>query len=533
MDKSASGKESDMPKDKKLTPAEEAAKRREEAARKRKAQRERTQAAEKSKKRAKETAKRREAAIKKRKQTAQRSQARRDQLREAEGVDTKSSKPAQKGGARLMSAAQRAAEKAKKRKEARQQAVERAARRAQRRSKAKQQAAGKDVATKKPASAAQRAAAKSQRRQARRVGQRHRAAGVPQKAAPTTDDVALTEKFDELETKFETLYKAALLSEVSDDLEDTDSALAALPVTLETLRSRGYAFKSFLEKKITVLQEQWDDLEERVLDGVDSRSEELIKETDKAAALLDQARARSGSSAKRQLDRCESALTRLESKVDAAQQALEGMYDTLDNNVDQTQRQLEAIAWALDQVDEASFRLYPAEAVVAACEAQLLERGDDEGPKGIFYLTDERVLFEQKEEVATKKVLFVTTEKKKVQELRFKVPIGNVEEMKATDKGTIRHKELLELNFGGDASLRRAHLRLLGGADSEEWQGFIGRVVSGDIAQERVAPKDEAAVEAARAAPTVCPTCGAQFTQAIVRGMQEITCEYCGASVRL
>jgi hypothetical protein len=162
-----------------------------------------------------------------------------------------------------------------------------------------------------------------------------------------------------------------------------------------------------------------------------------------------------------------------------------------------------------------------------------LERGDDEGPKGIFYLTDERVLFEQKEEVATKKVLFVTTEKQKVQELRFETAIGNVEEMQATDKGTLRHKELLELNFGGDASVRRVNLRLLGGADSEDWQGFIGRVVSGDIAQERVTPKDKEVVEAARSAPTECPTCGAKFSQTIVRGMQEIACEYCGAVVRL
>ncbi len=509
-----------MAKDKELTPAEQAAKKRQQAARRRKAQREaKERAAERKKKRA---------------QSTKRSQSRREQLQEAEGVKVRASKKrrpggagaakAKRSGAGIKTAAQRAAERAQKRKEARRRAVERA------KSRSKAKPAERKGGLAGVMSATQRSAEKAKRREARR--QRSQAAAAV-KATRAAEDEELTEQFAQLDAKFEDIYQTVSLNEISDDLEDTDSTLATLPVGLETLRSRGYVFKSFLEKKITVLQEQWDDMQERVLDEVDERSKDLLQEADEAAALLDQARGRSGSSAKRQLDRCESVLKRVESKVDAAQQSLEGMYDTLEDNVTQTQSQLEAIEWALDQVDEANFRLYPAEALVAACQAQLLERGDDKGPKGIFYLTDERVLFEQKEEIATKKVLFVTTEKKTIQELLFEVAIGNVEELKATDKGTIRHKELLELNFGGDASLRRAHLRLLGGADSQDWQGFIGRVVSGDVAQERVEPKDEQVVEAARSAPTECSTCGAQFSQTIVRGMQEITCDYCGAVVRL
>ena len=541
--------------------AGDAAERREQAAKKRKAQRERAQAAKEAKERAGDAAERREQAAKRRKGAAGRSKARREQLQAAEGVDAGAKKASGRKAdtAKVKSKAQRTAERVLKRREARQRAAERAAQRAQQRAKAKPQekkggvtgamAAAQRAAEKaqrrakaRPQkkggivaamSAAQRAAEKAKRREERRMGQRTRVAATPQKAVGETDDAALTERFEALDARFETLYQAVLLSEVSDDLEDTDSALAELPVTLEILRSRGYAFKNFLEKKIEVLQDQWTDLHERVLDAVDSRSEDLLEDADKAAALSDQARARSGSSATRQLDRCEAVLKRLESKVDAAQQTIEGMYDALDNNVDQTQSQLETIAWTLDQVDEASLDLYPAEAVVAVCQAQLLEQGDDKGPKGIFYLTDERVAFEQKEEVATKKVLFVTTEKEKLQELRFEVALGNVEEVKASEKGRIRRKELLELHFGGDAALRRVHLRLLGGADSDDWQGLIGRVVSGDIAQERVEPKDEAAIEAARSAPTECPTCGAQFTEPIVRGMQSLTCEYCGFIVRL
>ena len=62
---------------------------------------------------------------------------------------------------------------------------------------------------------------------------------------------------------------------------------------------------------------------------------------------------------------------------------------------------------------------------------------------------------------------------------------------------------------------------------------FISWVESFEIAKERAKPKDEAVVEAVRAAPTKCPTCGATLSVEIVRGMREITCEYCGSVIRL
>jgi hypothetical protein len=113
----------------------------------------------------------------------------------------------------------------------------------------------------------------------------------------------------------------------------------------------------------------------------------------------------------------------------------------------------------------------------------------------------------------------------------FEVPVGQIEEVKASQKGFLGHKEILELVFSTEADLDEARLRLH--ADNEEWAGMIGRVKSGEIAKERTEPKDEEAVEAIRSAPTKCSTCGATLSVEIVRGMQEITCEYCGSVIRL
>ena len=45
------------------------------------------------------------------------------------------------------------------------------------------------------------------------------------------------------------------------------------------------------------------------------------------------------------------------------------------------------------------------------------------------------MLFEQKEEIATKKMLFITTAKEKVQELKWQAAIGQVVEAKASEEG--------------------------------------------------------------------------------------------------
>ncbi|HEY67281.1 MAG TPA: hypothetical protein G4N97_03315 [Thermoflexia bacterium] len=334
-------------------------------------------------------------------------------------------------------------------------------------------------------------------------------------------------KLDELQCQLGELQETLLLTDVHNDMGDIETALSLLPAEIEELRTRGYVFRSFLERKVDVLTKQWEETHDRVSREVSRRVRELEREADEAESALRQAMSGRAS----QVARAETAISTLERKVEAAQSAIRAMYETLRQNVNQTRSQVEEIRWLLDQIDEASFQLYPAEDPVAACRAQYMET-KKEGPKGVLYLTDERLIFEQKEEKATKKVLFITTEKEKIQQLIFAVPIGQVEEVKASDKGFLGRKEMLELRFAPEADLSGATLRLHG-VENEEWAGLIGRVKSGEIAKERTRPKDEAVVEAARAAPTKCPTCGATLDVEIVRGMREITCEYCGTVIRL
>ena len=299
-------------------------------------------------------------------------------------------------------------------------------------------------------------------------------------------------KLDALQDQLGDLHESLLMTAIYNEMEEVETSLSLLPSRIEELRTKGYVFRSFLEKKVGVLAEQWEEAYDRVLREVKQRQRELERESDTAESALRQAMSGRAS----QVSRAESAINTLASKVDAAQSAARAMYDTLQGNVSQTRYQVKQIDWLLDQIDEATFQLHPAEDPVMACEVQYMET-KKEGPKGVLYLTDERLLFEQKEEIATKKVLFITTEKEKVQELIFEVLVGQIDEVKTSEKGFLGHKEMMELLFAPEADLSDATLRLHGD-DNEEWARTIGRIKSGEIDKERTQPKDEAIAAAAR-----------------------------------
>lgn len=336
--------------------------------------------------------------------------------------------------------------------------------------------------------------------------------------------------------QFNALQDQIMLTPVNDELEDIASAINALPANIENIRARGYVFKSYLERKVETLNTQWTELRPQVQAAVQTQSNALRLEANPVQAQLN----------RRQL--ATAPLASLEGKVTAALRNLQGMYDTLDDNINQTQQQLDDISWTLQQGELASFGFLAAETPVEAVPANWKKPGDKDGVEGVLFLTDQRLLFEQKEEVATKKVLFITTEKTKVQALQWAVPVGQIEKAVGSTKGLMGKDDFLTITLVESAGLvgpegtslyddmgrplRTTELHLKG-ERGEAWQAFIGRVKSGEIDKERTVPVDAAVTETVANAPTKCPNCGATITQTILRGQTEMTCEFCGSVIRL
>jgi hypothetical protein len=337
----------------------------------------------------------------------------------------------------------------------------------------------------------------------------------------------IRKKVENLQEEFGDFQETILMTHVQDELQDMESTLSLLPGKLKRLRKQGYVFQNYLENKLEVLTKQWQTMRGEVNAFRRQRVRELEREAEEVEETLQAALRNPGYHHKS----AETALTALEDKIEAARSALTGMYETLQTNIRQTDAQIKDIQWLFEQIDTASFDLYPAEDPLIASKAELLRENQEER-KGVLYLTDERILFEQKEKVAKKKILFIATEKETVQNLVFEVPVGQIEDVSTSQAGLFKGREILELAFSADSDLSSARLRLRG-SQNEEWSRLIGRVKSGEIAQERTRPKDQKVVEAAQKAPTKCPSCGATLEVEIVRGMREITCEYCGSVIRL
>ena len=224
----------------------------------------------------------------------------------------------------------------------------------------------------------------------------------------------------------------------------------------------------------------------------------------------------------------------LERKVKAAEEAVAGMFDQAAAQVRQLHAHLTGVNWIMSTADRASFDFRPSEGLVWAVPAEWEEVRREDGPDGILYLTDQRLIFERNEEVATKKFLFITVDSEKVQQKLFEVSVNQIESVKPIKSGLGEGDQYIELTLGAGAPFAKVSFHLLSNASADWWQGHIMRVKSGEIDRERIElEKVKAIDEALAAAPTHCASCGAAFTQEIVRGMTEITCAYCGAVTRL
>jgi hypothetical protein len=209
------------------------------------------------------------------------------------------------------------------------------------------------------------------------------------------------------------------------------------------------------------------------------------------------------------------------------------MYDQFNNQVYAATKHLNEIEYLVTQLAEASFQLLPTEAGIAAVKAVWCKTGKEqkEDPEGVLYLTDQRLLFEQKEEIATKKVLFVVTEKKKVQGLLLEAPVALVDKVDTSKQGMLKNEDHIELRFLSGAPLQVTHFHIW--QENAAWQALINRAKSKDFDKGRAVALDQAALDKVKAAPAQCPSCGGNITTVVLRGMDSINCEYCGFVIRL
>lgn len=353
---------------------------------------------------------------------------------------------------------------------------------------------------------------------------------------PKDPITALGEDIDSLQSKLSSLQEAVRLTSVRTEVEDIGNKTGGLPDRIRGFRSRGYVFKKDLEANAASLKERWATLSPQIQQQISQQTNELDLEMHPVEAAMQQLAVWRNNPVQAQpyLNSARSGISTLESKVDASQSSIQGMYGSFSSELSTLTAGLDRIDWMLNQVAQASFHLMETEGAIMAVEAEWAQNGKEnkDDPKGILYLTDQRLVFEQKQEIATKKVLFIATEKQKVQKLLWEVPVPLIDTVKPSRQGLFGHEDHLEIGFASGAPFYQANLHI-NGQDCNDWQALLGRAKSHDFDQERAVALDQTQVEKVKAAPASCPSCGGSINQPVLRGMDSITCPYCGLVIRL
>jgi len=338
-----------------------------------------------------------------------------------------------------------------------------------------------------------------------------------------------------LQNKVSSLQDDVRLAKVRDAVEDLQTKVSSQPQRIATARGRGYVFEKDLEAQAQSYIDSWAMLYPNLQMQINQQSTALINSLRPIEMQMPQlsAAAFNPAAARGILNTLQSAVSQLESKVSAVESTIRGMYDQFERQVSEFIRHLDQVEYMLAQLAEASFGLLPTEGGIAAVKAVWCKTGKEQkgDPEGVLYLTDQRLIFEQKEEIATKKVLFIATEKQKVQGLQLEAPVALVDNVQTSKAGLLKNEDHIEVRFQPGAPVQSAHFHIW--QECALWQGLINRAKSKDFDKTRAVAIDRAEVEKVKAAPTQCPSCGGTITQVVLRGQDTIKCEYCGYVIRL
>ncbi len=341
----------------------------------------------------------------------------------------------------------------------------------------------------------------------------------------------LADRVHQLQNEFANLEAKAQLSDAYDAIGRIDQRLLDFTATLEDLRDQGYVHSGNLEDELEALDDKWDEVRPRVESTLGEHVQRLDREMDQAERQIDRLQASSSS-----VRLGESLVNGLSRRIDAANSALEGLYGGISGELDKMSWELNKLTKMMGTIAESpNIRLVDGEGPLTAVEAVWHQNGDD-GPEGVLVLTDQRIFFEERDEVVTKRRFGIfKAESEKVQDLRIEAKVSEIQSLEATEEGGflgMGKDDILELVFAATAPVSRARFHLKG-QDSADWAALIKKVQTGEIDGDRAdeyLDELEELEETAASFPTTCPNCYAAV-EPPARGVTSVTCEFCGTII--
>ena len=284
-----------------------------------------------------------------------------------------------------------------------------------------------------------------------------------------------------LQSDLTALKELSDFGDINTDLDELETELTRVLDLLESARERGYVYQGDIDDLAIDAANKWQEVESDVRGDIQSQEQAFQSQLSPLNGQVSRLNSRlsNAGSARSHLQTVGTTTSTLTREVHGIRSAIQGRYNDIETTLYKLQSRLNIIHWALGQSDEARFTMADGENLVQAVKARWDAKGDDD-PEGILFLTDKRLIFERKEKVATKKVLFVTTASEMVHEVALDILLAEVASVKAVSKGLFGHQDHLEIKATqGEIPFH------INGQDSDAWATLVERVWTGRIEDEK------------------------------------------------
>ncbi|MCK5436214.1 MAG: hypothetical protein KAI88_06255, partial [Nitrosomonadaceae bacterium] len=283
-----------------------------------------------------------------------------------------------------------------------------------------------------------------------------------------------------IDSSLNDLQEDASFVDIQADIANLDSNLHHALNLLESARDKGYKYQGDLEDIAYQAMSRWQEVSGDIGMKIDEQARLMKNNFGGVNAGIQNLNrvisSSSGISAARSL---QSEINQLKEDVRTANYSIESIYSDIESQASLLNTRLTGIHWALTQQEEASFEFDKGEDLYAAVTARWDQEGKED-PEGILFLTNKRLIFERKEKVATKKVLFITTASELVQEAMVVKTLAEVKEVKARNKGVFGGKDFIDVTYNDQTiSYQLSH------QDNKAWIQNIKNAKSGKIEDER------------------------------------------------
>lgn len=263
--------------------------------------------------------------------------------------------------------------------------------------------------------------------------------------------------------------------QLRERLNSLQDRLNNLPSAIQALRGQGYTLRTTLENRAQAVAQQLSEVQAQFDRFVDEESRDLrrqVRQAEDQAEALEARRAEPDQA----LSEFNSDVQTLTSAITAAENRLGNLISAAENAFFTLNARVEQIKFVLEQATNAGFQMAAGETVYTAAKAEW-DDGKDK-PEGIMFITTQRVIFEQRENVGGG--LFRKGEF--TQKVLWEAPLNAITEVGSEDKGLFGTKDLVHLKLAPGQYFGEINFEVKqGGVDSKAWAEEIRRAQRGEF----------------------------------------------------